>query len=163
MAGFVRNRKREVMTFQVINFNLQNLKAKTLLVDLKKLFVFSSKAKHDFFIFLSGLLKRQKIQISSKKTKEWRDSIKWALPNNGDEDYTSHFWWQFYQSNTFIKDFIKKMPRGLKISLTFMNLWMSLKAGLSSILGVGRIPLFRPSKSIKLPRIPKISYLPSNL
>ena len=33
------------------------------------------------------------------------------------------------------------MPRGFKISLTFVNLWMPLKAGLSSILGVGRFPL----------------------
>ena len=67
MAGFVRNRKREVMTFQVINFNLQNLKAKTLLVDLKKLFVFSSKAKHDFFHFSQWLTEKAKNSNFLKK------------------------------------------------------------------------------------------------
>ena len=48
--------------FQEINFALQNfccqdlnMKGKTLLVVVNKLFVFSSKAKHDFFSFLSGL------------------------------------------------------------------------------------------------------------
>ena len=74
--------KLRLTRFQGINFTLQNfccqhlnLKGKTLLVVVNKLFVFSSKAKHDFFSFLSGLLKGRKNSSFFKIVVEGSDAM----------------------------------------------------------------------------------------
>ena len=70
-------------TFQGINWTRKNfcqhlnLKGKTLLVNVNKLFVFSSVQKQNFFFsFLSGLLNGRKKSNFFKKAVEWIDSMK---------------------------------------------------------------------------------------